>query len=260
MTASISASTWAASYRVPGVYQAPVPRVPNVLPARTDVAGFIGFEPRVRDSVPPSQLLAGATSIGHSFFVAINGFRIRRGLLRTTVQATPRLLLSQDPATTPVLDGQSIVYAIAVGDQSGTGNLIVLADAAAASGTEIAPDDDAVAAAVAAYFQAKGDNPFVAGARHWTRLVDVTVKCVGTIVRLTVHPYLRITRCDDWNDFLSYFGTPLDDGTVLGRAVRAFFANGGCALLRLYREPARFFGCRRRCTGRRRDGGSRGIQ
>ena len=50
---------------------------------------------------------------------------------------------------------------------------------------------------------------------------------VGTIVRLTVHPYLKITRCDDWNDFLSFFDAPRDDGTFLGHAVRAYFANGG---------------------------------
>jgi uncharacterized protein len=227
MTASISASVWAASYRVPGVYQAPMPRAPDVLPARTDVAGFIGFEPRVRDSVPPSQLLGGASPTGHSFFVDVNGFTIRRGLLRTTVPATPRLLLSQGPATMPVLDGQSIVYAIAVGDQSRTGNLIVLAGAAAVSGTETAPADDAVRAAVSSYFQSAGDSASVAVARHWTRLADVTVRRVGTTVLLTVHPYLRITRCDDWNDFVSFFDTPVDDGTFLGPAVRAFFANGG---------------------------------
>ena len=227
MTASISASAWAASYRVPGVYQAPMPRAPDDLPARTDVAGFIGFEPRMRDSVPPSQLLGGATPAGHSFFVDVNGFSIRRGLLRTTVPATPRLLLSQDPSSIPINDGQSIVYAIAVGDKSGTGNLIVLPGTAAGSGTEIAPDDDAVRVAVSNYFQSAGDNPSVAGAQHWTRLANVTVQRVGTVVRLTVHPYLRITRCDDWNDFLSFFDTPRDDGTFLGPAVRAYFANGG---------------------------------
>jgi hypothetical protein len=227
MTASISASAWAASYRVPGVYQGPMPRAPDELPTRTDVAGFIGFEPRLRDSVPPSQLLGGATPTGHSFFVDVNGFSIRRGLLRTTVAATPRLLLSQDPTSTPIADGQSIVYTIAVGDKSGTASLIVLPGAAAVSGTEIAPDVDAVQTAVSAYFQLAGDKSSVAAARHWARFADVTVRRVGAVVRLTVHPCLRITRCDDWNDFLSFFDTPRDDGTFLGPAVRAFFANGG---------------------------------
>jgi hypothetical protein len=32
---------------------------------------------------------------------------------------------------------------------------------------------------------------------------------------------------DDWQDFLHTFGTPADDGTLLGHAVRAYFANGG---------------------------------
>ena len=80
----------------------------------------------MRDSVPPSQLLGGASPVGHSFFVDVNGFNIRRGLLRTTVPATPRLLLSEDPASIPIGDGESIVYAVAVGDKSGTASLIVL--------------------------------------------------------------------------------------------------------------------------------------
>jgi hypothetical protein len=38
---------------------------------------------------------------------------------------------------------------------------------------------------------------------------------------------LSITRCDDFRDYVLAFGKPADDGTLLGPAVRAFFANGG---------------------------------
>src|SRR6185369_3475308 len=55
-TGSISSSPMANPYRVPGVYYEPQPRQDEVPFARTDVVGFIGFEPRVRESFPPSRL------------------------------------------------------------------------------------------------------------------------------------------------------------------------------------------------------------
>src|SRR5689334_8055183 len=36
-----------------------------------------------------------------------------------------------------------------------------------------------------------------------------------------------LVRCDDYQDYRLAFGDPPDDGTLLGRAVRAYFVNGG---------------------------------
>jgi uncharacterized protein len=227
MTGSISPSIQTASYRVPGVYSAPRPRAPATLPIRTDVAGFIGFEPRVRDATPPSALTGGPPPVGHAFFVNVSTFQLHQYGVRVTVPAAPNLLLSQSASSIPISDGESIYYTIAVGDRRGTASLIVLAGSASASGTETAPLDADVATAVATFFQAAGDSAAVAALRQWVRLADVDVCRTGASIRLSVLPALRITRCDDWNDYLAAFGTPVADGMFLGSAVRAYFANGG---------------------------------
>jgi hypothetical protein len=191
---------------------------------RTDVAGFIGFEPRVRDSIPPSELTGGAAPTGHAFFVDVSALQVTIHGRRINVPATPRLLLSEDAASIPVADGQSIVYAVVVAARLTQAELIVVAGAA---GAEQQPANDAVEAGVEAYFVQAGDTPVVAAARPWVRLVNVVVRRTGTDVALLVVPAQRVARCDDWNDFIAKFGAPRDDGTVLGRAVRAYFANGG---------------------------------
>ena len=131
------------------------------------------------------------------------------------------------PSTIPIVDGTSIVYTIAVGERRGATSVIVIAGNAGSSGTETAPADADVAAAVAAFYQASGDAASVAALRPWLRVVDVVLRLAGVTIRLSVLPALRMTRCDDWNDYLAAFGTPAADGTFLGSAVRAYFANGG---------------------------------
>jgi hypothetical protein len=215
------------SYRVPGVYSAPRPRAPTTLPIRTDVAGFIGFEPRVRDATPPSGLTGGPPPVGHAFFVNVSTFQLHTHGIRATVPAAPSLLLSENPTTIPIADGQSIVYSIAAGVRTGTVSLIVVPGNANTSGTESAPLDADLAAAVAAFYQAGGDTATVAAQRQWLRIADVTVRRTGTSIVLSVLPALRLTRCDDWNDYVAAFGTPQADGMFLGSAVRAYFANGG---------------------------------
>jgi hypothetical protein len=222
MTGSMSPDFLPSSYRTPGVYGATQPRAPTTAPLRTDVAGFIGFEPRVRDSTPPSGLTGGAA--GHAFFVDVSALQVTINGRRISVPATPRFLLSENAASVPVADGQSIVYAVVVAARLSQAELIAVAGVA---GAEHAPADDVVAAGVEAYFQATGDTAVVAAARPWLRLVDVVVRRTGANVALLVVPALRVTRCDDWNDFVALFGAPRDDGSVLGRAVRAYFANGG---------------------------------
>jgi len=191
------------------------------------VAGFIGFEPRVRDSTPPSQLTGGTLPTGHAFFVDVNALQVNLRGQRFNVTATPRLLLSQDSTSIPVIDGDSIVYAIAVAARLTQTFLIVAAGDSAVSGSEQAPTNRAVATAVQNFFKAAGDTDAAAAARPWIRLVDVIVRRTSANVALTIIPSLRLTRCDDWNDYVAIFGAPRDDGTVLGLAVRAYFANGG---------------------------------
>lgn len=226
MTGSTSPDIQPPSYRVPGVYSAPRPRTPTTLPIRTDVAGFIGFEPRVRDASPPSRLI-GSPPVGHAFFVNVATFQLHRHNLHVTVPATPRLRLSESASSFPIVDGEGIIYSIAVGDRRGTASLIVVAGNASVSGTETAPLDTDVAAGVAAFFHAAGDSALVAAQRQWVRLADIDLRRTGTSIRLSVLPALRITRCDDWNDYLAAFGVPQADGMFLGSAVRAYFANGG---------------------------------
>jgi hypothetical protein len=225
-----------AVYHVPGVYSEPQPRTPEPFVVRTDVAGFVGFEPRVRNGTTAAALLwdlpgPPAPPSGHAFRVDVSGFQLVLGSVRGRVPATTDFVLSQDTAAIPIADGESIVYALAAGELRGTFRLVAAAGGPAASGGEVAPTPSALAAAVAA---ALGPG------RPSLRLVDVTVRRVGDAVRLTVHPTrgatlsedgrdrtLSLTRCDDWRDFLLSFGEPPDDGTLLGPAVQAFFANGG---------------------------------
>ena len=220
MTGSTSPSFQASSYRVPGVYEAPRPRTATFAPLRTDVAGFIGFEPRVRDAVPPSGLTGGSPPAGHAFFVDLSRFQLNFSGQRLTVPATARLLLSEDPKSIPVSDGESIVYAVVAASKLASVSLIVVPGAAAATGGEAAPQNDAIAAAVNAFFGTVGLYP-------WVRIANVVVARAGGSIALVVKPALRVTRCDDWNDYVAAFGQPRDDGTVLGPAVRAYFANGG---------------------------------
>ena len=55
-------------------------------------------------------------------------------------------------------------------------------------------------------------------------------RCAGPApsIRVSIVPALRMTRCDDWNDYPGWRSARLSaDGMFLGSAVRAYFANGG---------------------------------
>lgn len=216
MTASTS-SELRASRRVPGVLFEPRPREPEPPAVRTDVAGFVGFEPRLRVGPASLQLVGGPPPVGHRFAVEVAEFQLVVGGVRVTVPATPALVLSEDSASISIADGQGLAYAVAVAATGGGPRLVVTAGAAA-SGPERAPGDAQVAARVVAE---------VGAGRPWVRLADVAVRRMGDAVWPDVRPALPPARCDDWNDYLLQLGTPPDDGSLLGPAVRAFFANGG---------------------------------
>jgi hypothetical protein len=209
----------ASRYAVPGVYYEPRPRAEPRPLARTDVAGFIGLEPRVRDGTTPSRLL-GDPPAGHAFRVDVAGFQLPAGLLgggRVAVPAARDLLLSASDTRIPMAAGGSIAYALAAVLDGGTARLAVAAG-------PVSPTDQPAPATDA-------DIQALAAGRPWARIADVEVRrsADGARVFPCVVPALPPTRCDDWDDYeLLLGGLPAaDDGTLLARSVRMYFANGG---------------------------------
>jgi hypothetical protein len=204
----------AVAYEVPGVYYEPRPRVPEPVVVRTDIAGFIGFEPRVRDG---GSTLTGpsAAPVGHVFRVAVNRFQLVVDDSGTAAVVLPQTVtLSENAAAIPIAAGQSASYTIVASGKTPILPLSVVPGTIAASGFERPATDAAV--------EAGSPKPR-------RRLVDVTVRRDGNALSVTVHPgeRLRLTRCDDFRDYELAFGSPIEDGTMLGPAVREFFANGG---------------------------------
>ena len=207
-------------YSVPGVYYEPRPRaLPRPL-ARTDVVGFVGFEPRVRDGSSPSLLL-GTPPLGHTFRVDVSGCQLAAGLLgaaSASVPAETDLILSQSLTQIPMAPGGSIRYALAA-TLGPTGKVGLLVVAGLASPVERAASAEDAAIALAAAGQ------------PWVRIADIEIRrsADGSQVFPAVLPALPPVRCDDWNDFALQLGDipAIEDGTLLARAVRAFFANGG---------------------------------
>jgi hypothetical protein len=186
---------------VPGVYFDQRPRVVGTPLVRTDIAGFIGFEPRLREAPDP----------GGAIRVDVAGVQLlvggRTGRVKSQV-----VELAASAAAIPLVSGQGVVFAVAA---FGAGDLSLagVKGTPASSGLERPPDDAAVAAAI--------------GTKTFVRIADVVVRQTASAILLTVVPALALTRCDDFRDYLLAFGPPVDDGTLLGPAVRAFFANGG---------------------------------
>ncbi|MBX3306650.1 MAG: phage tail sheath family protein [Nitrospira sp.] len=207
-------------YAVPGVYYEPRPRAePRTLP-RTDVVGFIGFEPRVRDGTTATQLI-GTPPIGHFFAVDVVSFQLPPELLggvRGTVPETTDLVLSEDKTSIPIGPGGSIIYAlVATVSSDGKVDLLVITGSASIFAETAPPIDE--------------DIVILTGGRQWIRIANIQVhrSLDGAKVFPIVIPTLPPTRCNDSRDFELWLGSPprLDDGTFLRRAVRAYFANGG---------------------------------
>ena len=192
----------ATAFTVPGVYFDRRPRKAEAALVRTDIAGFIGFEPRVREVLDP----AGAIRI------AVSAMRLVVGGIPGGVSAGERTLAA-NAAAIPLVSGQSVVFALVAVRAGPALSLTEVKGAAATSGRERSPDDADVQAAV-------GATPFV-------RIADVVVRQDASGTFVTIVPAVRLTRCDDFRDFVLAFGEPIDDGMLLGPAVRAFFANGG---------------------------------
>src|SRR5262245_19396070 len=201
---------------VPGVYAVPRPLVAATPFPRTDVVGFAGFDPRVRDGSTPCQL-TGTPPVGHRFQVDIGRLQFSFGRVKSTLPAQRDLVLSVQEASIPVAPGGAVSYAVAAVLAGGPAAARVVAGGPVPGPTPpVAPTADQVrlAAAGAAF----------------VRIADVDVRRTpaGDRVFPLVRPRTPPVRCDDWHDFELQLG-PLgdDDGTFLARAVRAFFANGG---------------------------------
>jgi uncharacterized protein len=198
--------------QVPGVYYEARRRVPDPR-VRTDVVGFVGFDPRVRDGSTRSTLTGGSTPSGHVFRVDVARIGLMFGATQRIVGPFVDFELSADPVSIPMLTDEALAYALTAVDDPAGMRLHAAAGVVRAAGLERAPDDAAIRADV-------GSLPFV-------RIADVHVRRDGAFVFVTAHPFHRLTRCDDLRDYVLAFGEPVRDGSVLGDAVRAFFANGG---------------------------------
>ena len=186
---------------VPGVYFDQRPRTAEAPLVRTDIAGFIGFESRVREAPDPGGAIRVEVA---SVQLVVGG---RPGRVEGQV-----VELAASPAAIPLASGECVVFAI-VASGSGTLTLASVKGTPAPIGLERRPDDAAVAIAI--------------GTTSFVRIADVAVRREAAAIFVTVVPALSLTRCDDFRDYLLAFGPVVDDGTLLGAAVRAYFANGG---------------------------------
>ena len=134
---------------VPGVYYERRPRAPAAPMVRTDVAGFVGFEPRVTNGTTPSRLIVDMF-VGHEFNVDFAGFFLDIGSNRLWIPSVTNLSLSADTASTPIDDGEGMVYSlVAAKNASGTARLLVLEGAPASRGHERPILDDDIRTPVA---------------------------------------------------------------------------------------------------------------
>lgn len=164
---------------VPGVYFEPQPRQPEAPFVRTDVVGFIGLEPRIRNSSPASRILDPTVPQGHVFRVDLSYFNIDIGRQRSAVPAVAGLVLSTDPMTIPIADGESLVYSlIAATTGSAVARLVIVAGSPAAAGREQPPSDAEIAPHIHAFSNGSTPSTLTGG-----------VPPIGHIFRLDVHPF-----------------------------------------------------------------------
>ena len=202
------------SLRVPGVYYERRPRAADPPTARTDVVGFVGFEPRLR----PGPVSATTGTPGFPFLLDVAAFHIDVGNQRIEVAANSAFPMSSGAAVIPVPVGDSLVYAIAIARRGSASTLVPVPGLIAVSGTESPPDDVAIGNAAALS---------LGGPATWLRIADVVFRREPAQLWTTIIPRTPPVRCDDWRDYVLAFGAPANDGTMLGPAVRSYFANGG---------------------------------
>src|SRR6185295_15201125 len=126
----------ALAFSVPGVYFDQRPRAADTPLVRTDIAGFIGFESRVREVPDP----------GGAIRVDVAGVQLVVGGRSGRVEGRA-IELAASASAIPLASGQSVVFAI-VASGSGTLALATVKGSVAPTGSERPPEDGAVAIAV----------------------------------------------------------------------------------------------------------------
>lgn len=207
-------------------------------PTDSDIVPLI---PAVVNGSTPSALTGGPPPTGHAFRVDIQAFDISLGSVHLQVAPVVNFVLSENTVAIPITDGQSIVYAVALAEFNNTPQFLAVAGREATTGKELPPPDallrDRVLSTLGNRAWTRIANVHIRRTGNtiqltvddtaWTRLADIHVKRQGTAINLLVVPALPPAQLEDWNDYLYTFGTPVEDGAFLAKAVRAYFSNGG---------------------------------
>lgn len=169
---------------VPGVYFEPKPRVEPPPSVRTDVAGFIGFETRVRDGSTPSAFTGTPVPAGHGFRIDVPAFEVamppfeaagEEKRIRVNVPPATDFVLSENGASPLLTDGDSVVFALAV---AAPGIRLMSVAGAPVSGPAAPPPGDLqIAAAV---------NASMGGPAPYSRLADIEILRKGNAAEVGV--------------------------------------------------------------------------
>jgi hypothetical protein len=207
-------------------------------PSEADITPLISA---VIDGSTPSALTGGPPPTGHSFKVDIAPFEICLGDAHLQVTSVTNFVLSENLTSIPIADGESIVYAVVLAELNSTPQFLAVGGRAAVTGKELPPPDallrDTVLSTLGNRAWTRIANVRISRTGNsiqltvddyaWTRLADIHVKRQSTAINLLIVPTLPPAQLEDWNDYLYTFGTPVEDGTYLAKAVRAYFSNGG---------------------------------
>jgi hypothetical protein len=172
----------------------------------------------IRNGTLPSTFTGGSPPTGHGFQVDVDEGEALIDGETLTFSAQTNLVLSSDPLSTLLAPGERIVFSL-IGIKRGPQLVSMRGTIAPPSGVVASPpDDQSLELQVAA---------LLGGHHRWLRLANIEYRRATDSVRMTVHPSLPPTCCDDYQDYLHQFGQPAESGLVLSSAVQAYFANGG---------------------------------
>src|SRR5262249_25534925 len=128
------------------------------------IAGFVGFEPRVRDGTTPCRL-TGDPPAGHELRIDVREFQLPPELVggtRATVRTARDFPLSIDASTIPMPPAGAIAYALVAALTGAEVELVVVAGPVSPVDRVARATDEDVAAAV--------------GVRRWVRIADVEIR------------------------------------------------------------------------------------
>jgi hypothetical protein len=200
----------------------PFERIADVEIARVGDAAVVairaqGARSHVRDGTSPSRFTGGAPPTGHSFQVDIESFEMVLGGSALAVPETTNFTLSSDVTATLLAAGERVAFAV-VAVRTGPGLV-------SAQGSIVTAGPIPAPAPAASALEAEVEAAF--GPKHaWRRIADIEYVRELDQILVVVRPALPPSACEDFRDYVRRFGAPVEDGTLLGPSVRAFFANG----------------------------------